>query len=48
MVLPQLFFQKKKQRQYKRFTIIACTIIGISIIAHGIIDLLKILLEILE
>jgi hypothetical protein len=50
MVLPQLFFkrQKKKKHPYKRFVFIACTIIGILIIVYGIIDLLKLLFEILK
>jgi uncharacterized membrane protein SirB2 len=47
MVLPQLFFKKKKRRKspYKRFTFTVCTIVGILIIVYGVIDLLKISLE---
>jgi uncharacterized membrane protein SirB2 len=46
MVLPQLFFKKKKRKKnpYRRFTFIACTIVGILIIAYSAVDLLKILL----
>jgi hypothetical protein len=46
MVLPQLFFKKKKKKSpYKRFTYIVCTIIGILIVIYGAFDLLKILLN---
>jgi hypothetical protein len=44
MVLPQLFFKKKKKKKnpYRRFVFIVCPIVGILIILHSVIDLLKI------
>ncbi len=40
MVLPKLVFQKnsKKKAPYKKFTFIACAIIGVMIIVHGVIN----------
>jgi TctA family transporter len=45
MVLPQLFFKKKKRKKspYKQFVFIVCTIIGILIIGYSVVDLLKML-----
>jgi predicted permease len=47
LVLPNLFFKKgkKKKNPYRKFTLIACTIIGILILVFAGIDLIHYLLS---
>lgn len=48
MAVPQLIFQKKtkKKAPFKRFTTVACIIVGILIIVSGAVDLVRLLIEI--
>jgi hypothetical protein len=45
LALPDLFFKKgkKKKSPYRKFTVIACTIVGILILIYAGVDLMQML-----